>query len=616
MRPRRRRDLVHLRRIRVLRALAVAVVAMAAALANCSRPGDAADSGGNDGALRRLFDDVWDDRMIENPLFATAVGDHRFDHLLPSVARKDQQRRAAKARGFLERLESLEGGTLGRQHAINLAILRRQLEDEIASVEFGAYEIPFLSDSGFHSGFARLPASMPLAGVKDYENYIARLEAFPALVEQHVTNMRAGMSRGFTMPRVVIDGFLPTVDPHVVGTAEESLLWAPFEAFPDTVASADRERLRTSGRAAIETGVVPAFRLFRDFLRDEYQPAARETIGASKLPDGRSYYEQRVRYFTTLALTPEEIHETGLAEVKRIRSEMEAIIRTVGFRGTFDQFLDFLRTAPRFYAEEPDELLMRAAYIAKRMDGQLPRLFGRLPRLPYTVEPVPEHLAPNYTGGRYVPSPIGSTRPGTYWVNTFKLESRPFYTQQALTLHEAVPGHHLQNAIAQEQGEQPAFRRHDYISAYGEGWGLYSEWLGLEAGFYTDPYDDFGRLTYEMWRACRLVVDTGIHAMGWSRQQTIDLLAGNTALSLHEIRTETDRYISWPGQALSYKIGELKIKELRREATRQLGHKFDLRGFHDTVLATGSVPLPVLEDEVRAWVDRVEAGAPRAEMQR
>jgi len=372
---------------------------------------------------------------------------------------------------------------------------------------------------------------------------------------------------------------------------------------------AEHARLRTAGAAAIREAVVPAYRSFLAFMLDEYIPGTRESLGASELPGGRAYYAQRIRHFTTLPLTAEEIHRTGLAEVARIRAEMDAVIADVGFTGTFAEFLDFLRSDPRFYPKSGEELLKEAAYIAKRMDGKLPSLFKTLPRLPYGVEPVPDHMAPKYTAGRYVGPPLGSTRPGLYWVNTYALESRALYNLEALTLHEAVPGHHLQIALSRELDELPPFRRFSYLSAFGEGWGLYSEWLGLEAGFYTDPYSDFGRLTYEMWRACRLVVDTGLHPMGWTRQRAMDFLASNTALALHEVRTETDRYISWPAQALAYKIGELKIKELRRRAEEALGGRFDVREFHDAVLLHGSVPLPVLE----AQVDRYIASAAGAQ---
>jgi uncharacterized protein (DUF885 family) len=360
--------------------------------------------------------------------------------------------------------------------------------------------------------------------------------------------------------------------------------------------------LRAAGREAIAGAVVPAYRALLEFFTKEYLPGARATIGASELPDGRRYYAWLVRRYTTLDVTPEDVHAIGEREVSRIRGEMDGVIRDVAFQGRFADFLELLRTDPRFYAKTPEELLEKASRIAKRIDGALPSLFKRLPRQPYGVEPVPPDLAPKYTGGRYVGAPLDGTRAGTYWVNTYALETRPLYTLEALTLHEAVPGHHLQIALAKELEGLPAFRRYGYVNAFGEGWGLYSEHLGLEAGFYTDPYSNFGRLTYEMWRACRLVVDTGIHAMGWTRPQAIDYMAANTALSLHEITTEVDRYISWPGQALAYKMGELKIRELRAKAEEALGSRFDVRAFHDAVLANGSVPLGVLEEQIDAFI--------------
>jgi uncharacterized protein (DUF885 family) len=374
------------------------------------------------------------------------------------------------------------------------------------------------------------------------------------------------------------------------------------------VPASEHDRLRRAGREAVLVA-ISGYAEFLDFFRKEYLPGARTTLGAYDLPNGRAFYRQKIREFTTLDLTPEEIHKTGLAEVERIGAEMNAVMKSVGFQGSFADFLKFLRTDPRFYAKTPEELLSKASRIAKRMDGKLPSLFKTLPRLPYTVDPVPPDLAPKYTTGRYVGAPQGSTQPGIYWVNTYKLEARPLYNMEALTLHEAVPGHHLQIALSRELAGLPNFRRFSYISAFGEGWGLYSEWLGVEAGFYTDPYDNFGRLTYEMWRACRLVVDTGLHSMNWTRQQAIDYMSTRTALPIHECTTEVDRYISWPGQALAYKLGELKIKELRKRAETALGTKFDVREFHDVVLGSGAVPLSVLEANVDGWIaDRRRLG--------
>jgi len=507
-----------------------------------------------------------------------------------------------------ERLASIDRSALSPEDQVNYDMFGRDVTDARAEHAFGTHRMSLTTDSGFHIAFARLPNLAPLATATDYDHYIARLRAFPTYVEQQIALMRSGIEAGFTLPRVVLEGYEVTIASHVVDDPAKSVFYAPFRAFPSSVPKPERARIEATGRAAITEAVVPGYRTFLEFMTGEYIPGSRATTGASDLPDGRAYYEHLVRHFTTLDVTPEQVHEIGLAEVKRIRTEMEEIVRQVGFQGSFAEFLEHLRTDPRFYAKTPDELLKQAAWIAKRMDGKLPALFKTLPRQPYGIEPVPDHLAPKYTGGRYVGAPLGGRRAGHYWVNTYALENRPLYTLEALTLHEAVPGHHLQNALSQELEGLPSFRRYGGISAYGEGWGLYSEWLGLEVGFYTDPYSNFGRLTYEMWRACRLVVDTGLHALGWTRQQTLDYLAANTALSHHEIRTETDRYISWPGQALAYKIGELKIQELRREAEKALGSRFDVREFHDVILGSGPVPLPVLEKLVASWIAAERAG--------
>jgi uncharacterized protein (DUF885 family) len=408
-----------------------------------------------------------------------------------------------------------------------------------------------------------------------------------------------------TVSRATLAGYDRTIAAHVVTDPAASVFWKPFEKFPSTVPAAEHERLRRDGRAAV-LNAISGYREFLEFFQKEYYPGARASLAAIELPNGRAYYAAKIREFTTLDLTPEEIHKIGLSEVERISREMNEVMKGVGFQGDFAAFLEFLRTDPRFYAKTPEELLARASLIAKRADGKLPSLFKTLPRLPYTVEPVPADLAPKYTAGRYVNASEGSTQPGIYWVNTYKLDSRPLYNLPSLTLHEAVPGHHLQIALSRELSNLPNFRRYSYISAFGEGWGLYSEWLGVEAGFYTDPYENFGRLTYEMWRACRLVVDTGIHAMGWTRARAIDYMASRTALPRHEVETEIDRYISWPGQALAYKLGELKIKEVRRRAETALGTRFNVREFHDVVLGSGSVPLKVLEENVDRWI----AGAP------
>jgi uncharacterized protein (DUF885 family) len=423
---------------------------------------------------------------------------------------------------------------------------------------------------------------------------------------QYVETMRVGVKEGYTLPKVVMQGWETAIDAHIVDDPTKSLLYAPFDDFPEAILSGDRARLAQRGKQAITGSVVPGYRTLRDFLANEYVPKCRENIGASSLPNGKEFYEFRVRYFTTLDLTPQQVHDTGLSEVKRIRAEMDQVMGKTGFKGSFAEFLTFLRTDDRFYVDTPEQLLKEVSYICKKMDGQLPTMFKTLPRMPYGVKPIPDFIAPKTTTAYYNRPAGDGTRAGTYYMNTYDLKMRPLYELEALSFHEAVPGHHLQIAIMQELPNVPNFRRYAYFTAFVEGWGLYSERLGLETGFYQDPYSDFGRLTYEMWRATRLVVDTGMHYFGWTRQQAIDYMASNSALSLHNVTTEVDRYISWPGQAVAYKIGELKIRELRAWAEKELGPKFDVREFHDVVLWSGSVPLDVLDANVRAWALKVK----------
>lgn len=573
--------------------------------------GQHTQASGTTGRLRTLIAAEWEFELRENPLFATSVGDRRYDDRLPGMSRVDLDRRRDTLRVYLRRLTSIGSAGLSRQERINAAMLEQRMRIQLEDIEGEVDRIPILVDDGFHISLAQLPSQVPRQTARDIENYVKRLQQTPRYFRDHIALMRRGLATQFTMPQVVLDGYEVTIATHVNVELDSSVFYKPLTKLPDAMPEATKERLRAEARTVIRDSVVLAYREFLDFMKREYIPGARATIAASDLPDGRAYYRRQVRKYTTLDLTPDSIHALGVAEVARIRSEMEAVMRGTGFKGSFSDFLQFLRTDQRFYPKTGEELLRQAAWIAKRMDGKLPSLFGRLPRQPYGVEPVPPHLAPKYTAGRYVDSPPGSVEPALYWVNTYNLSSRPLYALEALTLHEAVPGHHLQIALARELGDLPPFRRFTYISAFGEGWGLYAERLGLEAGFYTDPYNNFGRLTYEMWRACRLVVDTGIHWKGWTRDQVMRFMAENTALSLLEVRTETDRYISWPGQALAYKLGELKLRELRARAERELGARFDIRSFHDAVLANGSVPLDVLESEVLAYIRKRKAEAVR-----
>ena len=459
--------------------------------------------------------------------------------------------------------------------------------------------MPISSESGFHAYIASI-AKDRFATEQDYHHYLAKLEALPKYFAQQTYWLQQGLAAGITPPKVTLNGFENSISAFMV-PVEDSGYFKPFTHYPKHFSDAQKAALTEQGRALVENTVQPLYKEFFDYITQEYLLGARTSIATASLPDGEAFYENRVRYYTTLDMNSDEVHQLGLQEVKRIRGEMESIIVDVGFEGSFAEFLHFLRTDPQFYPKTKEELLKEAAYIAKKADAMLPKYFGKLPRTPYGIQEVPAEIAPKYTTGRY----SGSSRddePGYYWVNTYALDKRPLYEMEALTLHEAVPGHHLQISLNTELTSLPPFRRYSYISAFGEGWGLYSEYLGLEAGFYQDPYSNFGRLTYEMWRAVRLVVDTGMHAKGWSRQRAFDFMASNTALSLHNVTTEIDRYISWPGQALSYKIGELTIKRLRAQAEEELGEKFDIRAFHDAILENGSVPMLVLEQQIQDFI--------------
>ena len=553
--------------------------------------------------LEKLFADERAFTWREDPLAATNDGVHEFDGRLPSVTPADQARRLEADRGFLRRLRQIDRGALSDFDAVSYDLFEFMVDQRVMLGKYREWRAPLNSDSGFYADLLQLHDQQAPRSALDYQNYIARLSDVPRYFRENIANMRQGMKDGFVLPAEILPGISSVIAGAQYARAEDSPFWIPFAEFPATVPEADRARLAAAGRAAIADRVIPAYAEFKAFFEKEYRPGARATIAASALPDGADYYADLVRYFTTLPeSTPKQIHETGLGEVKRIRGEMDAIVREVGFKGSFAEFLAFLRTDPQFYATTPEQLLWHAAWISREIDGRMPDFFGRIPRAPYTVKPVPAALAPNYTGGRYNPGPLGAA--GEYWVNTYALKNRPLYVLPALTLHEAAPGHHTQGSLSRELENVPAFRRNFYPHAFGEGWGLYSEYLGIEIGVYHTPYERFGRLVYEMWRACRLVVDTGMHSFGWSRQQALDFMTAHTALSEHEIRTEIDRYIAWPGQALAYKTGELEIKALRSRAARELGERFDVRAFHDAVLGQGGVTLPVLAKQVDAYVAR------------
>ncbi len=553
--------------------------------------------------LRQLFDDAWEFDLQEDPLFASQAGDHRHDDRLPSVTVDDYRRRLGKEREFLERVQRIDRGKLSPQEQTSYDIFARLRQNQIKEYEFQSYLTPITNRSGFHIEFPELPKNSRLNDVRDYENYVSRLRAFDQFVDDHVELMRAGIQAGIVLPAVSLADYQRPLEAQIVDDAKQSLLYEPFRKFPATISEADRQRLEQAGRAAISKSVVPGYRRFFDFLRDEYVPHVRGQIAAAALPNGREFYRHRVRRFTTLDVTPQAVHDTGLAEVARIRKEMQEAIARTGFEGDFAAFVEFLRSDPQFYVETPEALLRAVSLVLKRMDGRLPKLFGTLPRTPYGVREIPAFIAPSTTTAYYQPPAGDGSIAGFYYVNTYNLKARPLYEIEALSFHEAVPGHHLQIARQQELDGLPEFRKFAGFTAFVEGWGLYAERLGLEVGFYEDPYSNFGRLSYEMWRACRLVVDTGMHYLGWTREQAIEFMAANTALTRLNIVNEVDRYIAWPGQALAYKTGELKIRQLRHKAEEKLGPRFDVRQFHDAVLANGAVPLDVLERIVDEYIE-------------
>jgi uncharacterized protein (DUF885 family) len=523
--------------------------------------------------------------------------------------------RAEAQRGWLQQLEAVDVNQLSHENKINHRMLSYRLQNSVDSFDFNAHYMPLNAEGGFHSHLSFMVRNTSFASYQDYADYLTRLNSIPTYMAQQTEWLKKGLAEGYTHPQAAMKGFEDSIGAFIVQQPSESVFYAPFlAAKPVFVTNEQWQQLQQQAREIIDMTVVPAYQTYFNFMVMDYLPHNRTSIGASELPNGRDFYQNRIKHYTTLSLSPEEIHEMGLAEVKRIRNEMDTVILKTGFRGSFDEFTDFLRNDPQFYPKTADQLLQYAAFISKRMDGELPKFFKNLPRQPYGIAPVPAEIAPKYTTGRYAGT-ARDDRASFYWVNTYALERRPLYQMEALTLHEAVPGHHLQGALAREMEDLPAYRRHTYISAFGEGWGLYAEWLGKEAGFYQDPYSDFGRLSYEMWRAARLVVDTGMHAFGWSREQAMDFMAANTALSLHNVRTEIDRYITWPGQALSYKLGEMLIRTLREEAEHALGANFDIREFHHAVLRNGSIPLDVLEQEVRSWIDQEKLKAAEATAQ-
>jgi len=563
--------------------------------------------------FRVLLDEDWKYWMTQYPEAATLIGYPGQDARWTDYRREAIDARNGYLRKSVERVRAINRAELDPPNQLNYDLYLDLLQTAVQGLEFDNDAMPVRSViphnlampinqiEGIAQDIPRIIAFSPSATLADYENRIKRLEGVPALVDQTIALMRDGLARGLTPPKVTMRDVPAQIKAQIVDDPMTSPLMAAFATWPAGIAAPDRERLTQQAKAALTDRVKPAFTKLHDFLTTTYLPSCRETIAAAALPKGAAMYTYNVRWHTTTGLTPKEIHEIGLTEVQRLRTLMDQVMAEVKFTGGFEKFKQHLRTAPEFYFRDPAALVTAYRDIAKRADPQLAHLFGTLPRLPYGVERVPDAVAPSQTTAYYEPGSPAAGRPGNMYANTYKLDSRPKWEMEALTLHEAVPGHHLQIALAQELGDLPEFRKNTSYTAFVEGWALYCESLGEEMGFYKDPYSRFGQLTYEMWRAVRLVVDTGLHSMGWTRQQAIDYFAANAAKTTQDIGVEVDRYIVWPGQALGYKIGQLKIRELRTRAAAHQGAKFDLRGFHDVVLGQGAVPLDVLEKRVQEW---------------
>lgn len=551
--------------------------------------------------LKALFDEQWESWMRESPTWASSLGDRRWNDRWPDSSAQAIARRDAEAQLLLKRLRAIDTALLDPLDTLNRDLCERSLLESIEEHRLRAHLLALDMRSGLQTT-NETTESLRLATVKDYEDWITRLERFGPYADQNIALLAEGVRVGLVQPKIIMARVPDQIAAHVADDPHASPFWHVFEDMPDDISPADRDRLRTRAEAALRDVVVPAYRRFQRFFLDTYLPACRDSIGCSAMPGGAELYAFRVRQMTTTELTPQRIHDIGLKEVARIRAEMDAVIASTGFKGSFAEFLQFLRTDPRFFAKTPEELFMRYQALAKRIDPEIVKVVGKLPRMPYGVKAIPDESAPDTTTAYYLEGAADGSRAGTYYVNLYKPEARPLWEMMALSLHEAVPGHHLQISLAHEQGDLPNFRRYTGYTAFVEGWGLYSESLGEDMDLYDDPYSTFGQLTYEMWRAVRLVVDTGMHAFGWDRQRAIDFFKANAAKSELDIVNEIDRYIGWPGQALAYKVGELKIKELRARAATRLGSRFDLRAFHDVVLGSGAVPLDALERNVDAWI--------------
>jgi uncharacterized protein (DUF885 family) len=561
-------------------------------------------------ALHALFDADWERTLRDNPTLASYLGDLRYndrwDDLSPAaIAAHEQATKDSRAA-----LARIDRAALAPADQLDYDIYATLLDDTLAGQRFPTERIPVAQDGGPHMAAEQMLQGLQFRSEKDYRDWIGRLRAYPTYLAQNIANMRQGIATGWTAPKAIMARLPAQIAAQVVDDPEKSSFYRPFLEMPDTIPAATRDALRADAKAAIRDGVTPALRDFQRFFNDEYLPNTRASVAAGDLPDGKAYYDYLAASYTTTSMSADEIHALGLREVARIRAKMEAVREEVGFKGDLPAFFTHLRTDPKFHYNDADTLLAAYRALSKRIDPELTRVFSVFPRTPYGVIPVPDAIAPDTTTAYYnSPTPDGK-RAGYYYVNLYKPETRLKWEMVPLTLHESVPGHHFQIALAQEQGDQPMFRRLSQFTAYVEGWGLYAEQLGYDMGLYADPYDRMGQLTYEMWRAVRLVVDTGMHAKGWSRQQAIDYFKANAPKSELDITNEIDRYIATPGQALAYKIGQLKLSELRARAQAKLGDRFDIRAFHDRLLADGALPLSVLEARMDVWIDEQAAKKP------
>lgn len=551
--------------------------------------------------FEKLLADEWQWKLKDDPEFSSWLGDYRYADRWQDLSLAAIKNRVEHKRGVLGRLSLIDPKKLSPKDRTSYELFQREYQNSVDGHKYGWYHVPLNQRGGIQDA-SSLSAAMAFDSVKDYENWIARLNSFPRSMNQTIALLQGGVDRKIVHHRKVMSRVPAQIRRQIVNDPQLSLFYKPFLDMPDSISEGDQLRLQKQAQAAIHTKISPAYQKLLLFFEEVYLPACFEKAGFWQIPNGREFYAFKAKQFTTTNLTPDEIHKIGLDEVARIRGEMKEVMKQVGFKGTFTEFLEHLRTDPRYYYRDPNELLAEYKAICRRIDPKLPKMFGRLPKTPYRLEPIPEHLAPDTTTAYYRRPSADGSRGGTYFVNLFRPDTRPKYEMEVLSVHEAVPGHHLQIAISQELEGIPEFRRYGGYTAFIEGWGLYSERLGYELGLYKDPYSRFGQLTYDMWRAIRLVVDTGIHHKGWTRDEAIHFFAINAAKSMHDIENEVDRYIAWPGQALAYKIGQLKILELREKAEKELGDKFDLSDFHDTVLGQGAVTLSVLERIIDEWI--------------